>query len=306
MKKSLLFIVTGGFFFGSVNAQISQPLNASFENWESYNGSIGNTYNEPVDWNTGNECSELINQLAVTQSSDAYEGSSSARLETLPAFGNIKINGVLTTATMICSANSGGQEGGTTYTDMIPDSIVGYFKYAPANGDSAYSQIMFLANNDMDTISYTRVNFTQTVGSWTRFSAPLTPASSGQTPEKLSLFFSSSWGDGSQGQAVVGSVFYVDNVSFVSVPESVDEVYNSDEWSVYPNPANDLLSIKGQTSETVNVEILDVTGKQVMYFKVGAGSAAIDISSLTQGIYLYQIKTLDSKVVRTGKLLVNH
>jgi hypothetical protein len=247
----------------------------------------------------------LLNQIAVTQSSDAYAGSSSARLETLPAFGNIKINGVLTTATMICGTNSGGQEGGSSYTATIPDSIVGFFKNAPAVNDSAYSQIMFLANNDMDTISFTRINFSQTVNEWTRFSAPITPAGSGQTPEKLSLFFSSSWGDGAQGQAVVGSIFYVDSVHFIAVPAGIKETYNNADWSVYPNPATDILNVKSATGKAANIEILDVTGKQVKYATVGAGSSTVEIADFVPGVYLYQIKTLDQQVVRTGKLLVN-
>lgn len=305
MKKSLLTILGGAFIVTASQAQIIQPANASFETWETYNGSISNTYDEPVDWNTANECSEILNQLSVTQSSDAYDGSYSVKLETLPAFGNIKINGVVTTATMICSATSGGQEGGSAYTTMLPDSIVGYFKNAPMAGDSAYSQIMFLANNDQDTVSYTRVDFTETVNEWTRFSAPITPATSGQTPEKLSLFFSSSWGDGSQGQAVVGSVFYVDDVKFIANPQSVTEHYNNADWSVYPNPATDVVTIKGLANETATIEILDITGKQVAFKNIASGNATIDINFLVEGVYLYQIKTLNGEIARTGKLMVN-
>ncbi len=305
MKKSILTILSGAFCFASATAQITQPANQSFEDWETYNGSIGNTYTEPVGWNTGNECSELINQLAVSRSTDAYAGASSARLETLPAFGNIKVNGVLTTATMICSANSGGQEGGTTYTTMIPDSVVGFYKYTPAGNDSAYSQIMFLANNDMDTISFTRVNFTETVSEWTRFSAPLTPASAGQQPEKLSLFFNSSWGDGSQGQAVVGSVFFIDSVHFVSGPQGISEVYNNPSWSVYPNPATDVLNVKSVSGEQANIEVMDVAGKLLKFGMVGSGNSTIDLAGLVPGVYTYRIITLDQEVVRTGKILVN-
>lgn len=306
MKKSLLFILSGTLFLSSAQAQIMQPANADFENWESIPGSIGNNYMEPVDWNTGNECSEIINQLAVTQSSDAYSGSYSARLETLSAFGNIKINGVLTTASMICLANGGGQEGGSAYTAMIPDSIVGYFKYTPANAnDSAYAQIMFLANNDLDTISYTRVNFSETVSQWMRFSAPLTPAGQGATPEKLSLFFSSSRGDGSQGDAEVGSIFFVDDVEFIAVPESVNEIYNAEGWDIYPNPATDVFTIKGNVGRGATLEILDVTGKQVRFQALNSNTSVVDINDLVSGVYLYQIQTLKGQKVRTGKLMVN-
>ncbi len=287
-----------------VNAQM-QPPNASFENWETLNGSIGNTYNEPVDYNTGNECSEIINQLAVTQSSDAYSGSSSARLETLPAFGNIRINGVVTTATMICSASSGGQEGGYPYTTTLPDSIVGYYKYTPANNDSAYCQLMWLANNDMDTISYTRVNFTETVSSWTRFSAPITPAGPGETPEKMSLFFSSSWGDGSLGQAEVGSLFFIDAVEFIFNPQSVNEIYNAEGWAVYPNPTSNVLNVQGVHTDATVMEILDVTGKQVKFINMNSSNAIVDVEDLVEGMYVYQIRTLEGRALKTGKLMIN-
>jgi hypothetical protein len=305
MKKSLLTILCGALTITATQAQIAQPTNANFENWEQLNGSISNTYNEPVDWNSGNECSEIINVLAVTESSDAYEGSSSARLETLTAFGFTKVNGVITTANMICSASDGGQEGGSAYTAMIPDSIVGYFKYAPVASDSAYCQIMFLANNDLDTVSFTRVNFTETVGSWNRFSAPITPATAGQAPEKLSLFFSSSWGDGAQGEAEVGSVFFIDAVNFIENPLGVQEYYNSTDWNVYPNPATDIVNIKGVTGQNATIEILDVTGKQVKFENIANGNTAINLDGLVEGIYLYQIKKLNGEIERTGKLMVN-
>lgn len=289
----------------AAQGQITQPANASFENWETIPGSIGNSYTEPIDWNTGNECSEIVNQLAVTQSSDAYDGSSSARLETLAAFGSIKLNGVVTTASMICLANGGGQEGGSTYTDMIPDSIVGYYKYTPANSDSAYSQIMFLANNDMDTISYTRVNFTETVTQWTRFSAPLTPATQGQSPEKLSLFFSSSWGDGSQGEAEVGSVFMIDAVQLIQNPQSVADFYNAEGWDIYPNPVSDNLTIKGNVGKGATLEVLDITGKQVKFEQLVSNTSVVEMNDLVAGVYLYQIQSLEGQTVRTGKLMVN-
>ncbi|MCB9186537.1 MAG: T9SS type A sorting domain-containing protein [Flavobacteriales bacterium] len=305
MKKSLLAIIGSVFVLSAAQGQITQPANASFENWETIPGSIGNSYTEPIDWNTGNECSEIVNQLAVTQSSDAYDGSSSARLETLAAFGSIKLNGVVTTASMICLANGGGQEGGSTYTDMIPDSIVGYYKYTPANSDSAYSQIMFLANNDMDTISYTRVNFTETVTQWTRFSAPLTPATQGQSPEKLSLFFSSSWGDGSQGEAEVGSVFMIDAVQLIQNPQSVADFYNAEGWDIYPNPVSDNLTIKGNVGKGATLEVLDITGKQVKFEQLVSNTSVVEMNDLVAGVYLYQIQSLEGQTVRTGKLMVN-
>lgn len=305
MKKTLLTILCGSCLLGTTQAQILQPANASFENWETIPGSIGNQYTEPVDWNTGNECSEIVNQLAVTESNDAIDGSSSARMETLSAFGNIRVNGIITTSNMICLANGGGQEGGSVYTNSIPDSIVGYYKYTPANSDSAYIQLMWLANSDMDTISFTRLDFPETVTEWTRFSAPVTPNTLGQSPEKLSLLFSSSWGDGSQGEAEVGSVFMVDGIAFVETPQSVADYYNKEGWDIYPNPVTDNLTIKGDVGQGATIEVLDITGKQVKFEQLASNTSVVDMTDLVEGVYLYQIKSLDGQIIRTGKLMVN-
>ncbi len=304
MKRIILSII-GGLMLNLALGQ-TQPPNVDFENWETLDGPISNTYEEPNDWSSSNECTELLNQFAVTKSTDAYSGTYSARMETFLAFANIKVNGMITTAQMICLAGGGGQEGGIPFTDELPDSIVGWFKSSPMANDSAYCQVMFLANNGPDTISYTRINFPETVTSWTRFSAPISPASSGVSSEKLSLMFSSSWGDGSAGEAVVGSILFIDEVAFVyNNIDGIDGHGNSTEWSVYPNPVQGELNIKAPQGENAHIEILDVTGKRVRYLKVGAEINKIDLDQLVAGVYLYQIRSLDHQIIKTGKLLVN-
>lgn len=302
MKTTLLAIITLTFCAQFVFGQ-TQPPNIDFENWETITGPIGNTYEEPVDWSSSNECTELINSFAVTKTTDAYSGTHAVRFETLPAFGNIKINGVLTTANMICTANGGGQEGGIDYTEE-PDSLVGWYKYAPANNDSAYSQIMFLANNDMDTVSFTRLDL-HAAADWTRFSTPINSVGVGQTAEKLSLLFSSSWGDGSQGQAEVGSIMFLDDISFVFNPAGIGDNISRDLWNVYPNPVVNKLNVKIAPGQQANIEIFDVTGKRIVLQKVNEMKSQVNVDQIVTGIYLYQLTSLEGGVIKTGKLLIN-
>jgi len=305
MKKSLLIIISAAFLSTVAKSQ-TQPANADFENWQTINGPISNTYQEPNDWNSSNECTALINQFSVTKSTDAYSGTYSARLESRgTSFQGVIANGVITTAQMICLAQGGGQEGGSPYTDVIPDSIVGWYKYAPATNDSAYAQIMFLANNETDTVSFTRVNI-HAAANWTRFSAAINPLEGTTAPEKLSLFFSSSWGDGGQGQAVVGSVLYVDAVEFVFPFDiGVGEELSANNWSVYPNPVSGVLNVESLVGEKATIEIFDVTGKVVGFSNLNADRTGIDFSDFVAGAYMYQIRSLDSQILKTGKLLVN-
>lgn len=301
MKKVVLSIlaVTVGF----AGYSQTQPPNIDFEGWDDITSGT-NTYQEPTDWSTSNECTNLLNQYAVTQSTDAHSGSYSVRMETFAAFGNIRANGIITTAQMICLAAGGGQEGGVSYTEEYPDSLVGWYKYAPANNDSAYSQIMFLANNEQDTTCYTRLDL-HAAAEWTRFSVALCPEVMAGTAEKLSLFFSSSWGDGSLGQAEVGSTLYLDDIAFVNVPQGIEDAESETTWTVYPNPVEGELNIQVLRGKEANIEIIDVTGKLVKKERIGEMNHKIDVSQLVTGIYLYQIRSLENEVMRTGKLLVN-
>lgn len=229
-------------------------------------------------------------------------------METFAAFGNIRANGIITTAQMICLAAGGGQEGGISFPDaaVYPDSLIGWYKYAPANNDSAYSQIMFLANNEQDTTCFTRLDL-HAAADWTRFSVALCPDVSTMTnsDEVLSLFFSSSWGDGSQGEAEVGSILFVDDVEFVYIPQGIDDAISETTWTVYPNPVEGELNIQVLAGQEANIEIIDVTGKLVKKERINEGNHKIDVDQLVTGIYLYQIRSLENEVLRTGKLLVN-
>jgi hypothetical protein len=303
MKKIYIIIIASAFAAGQTSAQIQAP-NIGFENWETLQGPISNTYDEPASWNSSNECTALLNQFAVTKSSDAHSGSFSVRMETFQAFGNVRANGVITTADMICLAAGGGQEGGMAYSEAIPDSVIGWYKYQPANSDSGYSQVMFLSNNDMDTLSYTRYNFVQAVNTWTRFSFPLNPISGSQLPEKLSLFFSCSWGDGSQGQAEVGSTLYLDDVEFVFNPQGVNDIAAS-SIHVYPNPAVGEFNVDIPAGEYATLEVMDVTGKLVKRVKLEEARTKVNVSQLVAGLYIYQVSTVDNTVLKTGKLMIN-
>lgn len=300
MKKSLLTILIGITASG-VNAQTQMP-NGGFENWDSET-ILFHTFQEPVDYNTSTQCTAILNISPVTQSTDAHSGSYSARLETLSGGGNIRANGVMSTAEIICLASSGGQEGGYAYTDEFPDQLEGWYKYAPANQDSAYIQIMFLANNDQDTVCYTRHDLFA-AADWTKFTVPLCDGATGNTAEVLSLFFSSSWGDGAQGQAEVGSVLFLDDIEFTNV-NGIDEAITERTWTVYPNPVIGELNVQVLQGEEATIEIVDVTGKLVKQEKVNESNQKVDLNSLVTGIYLYQIRSEQNEVLRTGKLLVN-
>jgi hypothetical protein len=71
--------------------------------------------------------------------------------------------------------------------------------------------------------------------------------------------------------------------------------------SVYPNPANELVTIKGLTSEGT-AQIVDLQGKVVRTAAVNAGVDTVAISDLNAGVYVMTISTENG--VKTQRLVV--
>lgn len=96
------------------------------------------------------------------------------------------------------------------------------------------------------------------------------------------------------GQLVQG----VRNIKFTLAPSSVNTVKNAAvEVSVYPNPVVSQLSIKGLREET-SVSILAVDGTVLMNTILDATRTTLDVSSLSTGIYLLQVKETIVKFIK--------
>lgn len=74
----------------------------------------------------------------------------------------------------------------------------------------------------------------------------------------------------------------------------------ANEFTLYPNPANDTFSI---SSDTDSIVIFSITGQRILEQKNSLANAAINISDLKSGIYLVQI-TKENKSIST-KLIKN-
>ncbi len=68
--------------------------------------------------------------------------------------------------------------------------------------------------------------------------------------------------------------------------------------TVYPNPANDVLTIKGIKDETSSFKIYDVLGQLVSQSIITTQQSTINISQLSKGIYMYEISGKKGKFVK--------
>jgi hypothetical protein len=84
----------------------------------------------------------------------------------------------------------------------------------------------------------------------------------------------------------------------------MQDVSTSAAFSIYPNPANEVLHIASDT-ELNSARVYDVAGKLVKEVNIsGALSKALDIADLNKGVYLLEVQTIDGQT-NSSKILKN-
>jgi len=81
-----------------------------------------------------------------------------------------------------------------------------------------------------------------------------------------------------------------------------EEVETALDYSVYPNPANDVLNISIYENNT-SITLFDIVGKTVAEMELIKGTNTLNIESLNAGVYFYSIKR-NGNSIETKKLIV--
>lgn len=80
---------------------------------------------------------------------------------------------------------------------------------------------------------------------------------------------------------------------------AVDEVAAITQFSVYPNPANDFITISNDASSIIStVEITDLNGRVVSNNELNAADGQISVADLASGVYVLTITTEQGKAVK--------
>lgn len=124
----------------------------------------------------------------------------------------------------------------------------------------------------------------QNTSTWTTI--PLSMQASGNTGTIRTLQFG---GLSGYNRLTDGSTLMLDNwtidLSFLSVKNT-----NNVTFSAYPNPAKNVLNITA-SEEVSSVSILSLDGKVV----TTSTSNTVDVSTLTNGVYMYEVTTVNGK-----------
>jgi len=156
--------------------------------------------------------------------------------------------------------------------NATPTGFNGYYKYTGSNGDFGALQIVFLKNgNPVGSITETLIN----QSTYTAFSSPIILL---DTPDSLVILSSSGNNP--------GSTLLLDDLTFTGGNVGLEE-FATMNVSMYPNPATQVVYIKGQGTYTY--EIMDLTGKIVMNETNLSSATAVNIEQLQSGSYLVRI-----------------
>jgi hypothetical protein len=252
--------------------------NNSFENM------IQETYEIPSDWlSFSQNLYANYGSSYLTKSTDAVDGSYSARIENTPDVINeigmaFMTNGYPTNT---------GMQGGIPFK-AIATQFTFQYKYVPSGVDFASAQLTIWKDgvaNYVDSI----IAITSS-GIWTSETVDITYS---QAPDSVRLTFTA----GSN----VGSVLYVDDIKFVGGDVNVNEITSS-EYTIYPNPSNQSFKIEGV--DNAQIKIYSISGQLVYSNQSNNKTLLIDTYNWKEGVYLVQI--VGNNQLKTKKIVVKH
>jgi hypothetical protein len=250
--------------------------NGNFEQWNTVSK---NTIN---DW-------QFFSGEGISRSTDKYKGEYALKLETVD-YGNGNIG-----AGYISNGPTNGQGlGGRPYTNMM-DTLIGWYKYATTQTDTAFVGATFSKSGNFVGGAG---RFLTATTVYTYFEIPL---SAQMTPDSLLLSISSSSGSTPKK----GSVLIIDEVQLKSAPLKTglrSWSLTNNALQVYPNPFNTELNIgnANPSNEIVNYTLYDGNGKVALQGVLN--NQNINTANLSNGIY-YLLLSSDSHTLSSKKLI---
>jgi hypothetical protein len=296
--KNLIVIFL--FLTSGILNSLAQP-NSSFENWSTVYGS-----ENPDNWQTLNFLSMFTNPISSFKATgvDKHSGNYALKLKTIylnnnPLPGTIDDTiGYFFTGKISISPPS--LKLGIPYVGR-PQKLEFWAKYLPVGTDLAGASVILQRWNGIktDTISTGSV-IIDTTENYTFFQIDLT-YNSPELSDTLIIGFSSSY---KRILARVGSTIYVDDVALTGWVGIDEQNKYADIVKIFPNPATDIVNILAKTDEADNVQITDISGKDMGLYKFQNYNVNINIGLFAEGIYLYEIRNKKNNPLNKGKFNV--
>jgi hypothetical protein len=272
-----------------------------FENWNVTNAQCLD------NWTTTN--GYTFPNLSVTQG-EPYSGNHSVRITNQPTFFDGNSLGYILLGdpeSDFCSAPS------LELTDgQAPSSINGFYKFTAGNPNEMATLFLYCsAANDLggcDSL-FELYQYMPAAAEWTAFNINI-PANviqqweTGVAPDYVTIgFVSTMVSNEAEPNGDPNSVLWIDDVSLnyttIQVAESMSLL-----WTIFPNPASDLLQIQSKSSTARAIDLLDSFGRIVASIQTSGERTSIDTSQLSNGVYTLRITDVSN--VTSQQVVIQH
>ncbi len=312
MNKILLFIIISfSFSFSYTQSQLENP---GFEEWEEVLTGIF----EPKEWSSlktsDNSSLSSMAPVVCEKSTDAHSGSFSVKLTNVSSLvvangtvTNGRVHPNLITSLAYMYTDTLNEQWNTPLT-YRPDSIAGWYKYAPKTGDSLEVKSILHRGfgkqpddnylNNWIAVAHFKSNL-KTGNQWARFSAPFVYYSD-NTPQYILVILNS----GNGYNPVAGSVTYFDDIELIYNNTAMLKKQFSVSTDYIYTLGNQYIVIQSQQYEQYKyLKINDITGRVVWSCRITADHIDISQSNLKKGIYLVSLS--GNNVMLTQKVVIH-
>ncbi len=312
MKKILLSL----FVSATSVCGFAQTPTWDFESWTTMNNTVLPVPEEPTSWVTGNQ---LVSFATPGNDTSVFKvtgnsGLFAMKITTVDVVNNPAVGiipdpaGIAFTGKIQVSPFKIFR--GFAYTNR-PATCSFWYKYTPQPSDSASCFITLSkwngASRDILASGFWQSAVSQ--GSYIQQTITLTPNASflAVGPDTMEIGFSAT----RIATPTAGSILWVDDITFAG-STGINEHSSSNDVIVYPNPANNYVTIIVDVTEASSVIAYDVTGKAVSSVSplnqimngINRKEGVINTSSLSVGLYSYAILDKNGVSLRNGKFSV--
>jgi len=256
--------------------------NNSFETWDA------TTVEDVDDWYSLNPMLAGMGLENAVKTLDANSGSFAIEMTTLNLFGTDTMPSFISIGEIDFNAQ-GSPFLPAPYT-ATPTTFSGAYKYSPSNGDQGGIQVLFYESGSV--IGQHVEVFSTVQTSYQTFSTPLTIAG---TPDSI-IFLANSGSN-------PGSVLKLDDLQFSGGDVSVGEITTNDLFSMYPNPANAVVTFNLESNSFYDFYVYNVIGKLVESREMANGPTELIVSNFPKGTYL--VKIVSGNEIFTEKLIID-
>jgi hypothetical protein len=187
-----------------------------------------------------------------------------------------------------------------------PDSIAGWFKFAPQPSDTLEVKVLLHKGHGQepdqgylgDRVATALYRSGMNTGSnWVRFSTPFKYIS-GDAPQYILVILNS----GNGFNPVAGSIAYFDDLELIYNSNSIQDNAINFPDVVYADGNQNIILQSSRPERYNNARILDITGRTVWNGNLVSGR--IDISGLNLKKGLYLVSLSGDKAVLTQKIVI--